>query len=300
MLTQFLVYLEKEKRYSSHTVNAYHTDLHQFKVYLELQYSILNLNEVKYNYVRSWIASLSIKSIDNRSIHRKISSLKSYYNWAIRYKYIDQSPIEKVISPKLKKRLPEVIQKREVQELFDLTIETDDFETLRNSLIMSLFYQCGLRRAELIGLKLSDIQQKTKTLKVIGKGNKERVIPFGNELLGIILRYINKRNELDSIEGDFLILTKTGEKSYPKLIYRVVNQSLQQKTTIKKKSPHSLRHSFATHLADNGAELNAIKNLLGHSSLAATQVYMHLSIENVKNSYMKAHPRANLETKKLI
>ncbi|MBK7225149.1 MAG: tyrosine-type recombinase/integrase [Saprospiraceae bacterium] len=157
-----------------------------------------------------------------------------------------------------------------------------------------------MRRAELIGLKLSDIQQKTKTIKGIGKGNKERVIPFGNDLLGIILRYINKRNELDSIEGDFLILTKTGEKSYPKLIYRVVNQSLQQKTTIKKKSPHSLRHSFATHLADNGAELNAIKNLLGHSSLAATQVYMHLSIENVKNSYMKAHPRANLETKKLI
>jgi len=233
---------------------------------------------------------------ENKSIHRKISSLKSLYKWAIRKNLLSFDPIEKLVRPKLKKRLAGIVQAGEMSHVLETLNSNDEseFPSLRDDLVVSLLYHCGIRRAEIIDLVLNNINLSSKILKVKGKGSKERMIPFGDELLSKLLRYINKRKDLKYREGDYLILTNTGSKSYPKLIHRIVEKSLIGKTTIEQKSPHSIRHSFATHLADAGAEMNAIKSLMGHASLASTQFYTHLSVEKLKESYKAAHPSANL------
>ena len=296
MVDDFIIYITTEKRYSTHTTEAYRRDLTQFCRFLMLQYQIEDIKQANFLMIRSWIADLSESGNENKSIHRKISSLKSLYKWAIKKNILLIDPMEKLVRPKLKKRLAGIVQEREMNRVLanlNSKVETD-FPGLRDDIVVSLLYHCGIRRAEIIDLTLNNINLSSKILKVRGKGSKERMIPFGDELLSKLLRYINKRKDLEYREGDYLILTNTGSKSYPKLIHRIVEKSLIGMTTIEQKSPHSLRHSFATHLADAGAEMNAIKSLMGHASLASTQFYTHLSVEKLKESYKAAHPSANL------
>lgn len=297
MVDSFISYLEKEKRYSPLTLEAYQMDLIQFSRFLLLQYSLNAITQSNHMMIRSWIADLSCSGLDHRSIRRKLSCLKSYFKWALYRKLINKNPMHKVVSPKLKKGLPEVIQVAELMTVInsDQVQVTQDFSTNRDKLIVALFYHLGIRRAELLTLRLNDISLIEQKLKVIGKGSKERIIPFGDELKMMISRYINMRGEFIKVSNPYLIVTNTGNQAYPKLINRVVAAQLKGHTTISKKSPHSIRHSFATHLADSGAEINAIKNLLGHSSLAATQVYTHLAVEKLKDNYQHAHPRAHLK-----
>ncbi len=296
MVDDFIIYITTEKRYSIHTAEAYRRDLTQFCQFLMLQYQIEDIKHANFLMIRSWIANLAEVGNESKSIHRKISSLKSLYKWAIRKNLLSFDPIEKIVRPKLKKRLAGIVQAGEMSHVLETLNSNDEseFPSLRDDLVVSLLYHCGIRRAEIIDLVLNNINLSSKILKVRGKGAKERMIPFGDELLSKLLRYINKRKDLKYREGDYLILTNTGSKSYPKLIHRIVEKSLIGKTTIEQKSPHSIRHSFATHLADAGAEMNAIKSLMGHASLASTQFYTHLSVEKLKESYKAAHPSANL------
>ena len=300
MIQAFLEYLQHEKRYAAHTLKSYRADLLQFEAYLQMQYEIEDLKKVHAVYIRSWLVHLINKGNTNKTLNRKLSSLKSFYKFSLSRDLLTQNPASKIVAPKVKKRLPEVVRADDLQNDFDW-MNCYDFEILRNYLVVELLYQTGMRRAELLALKLSDINFMQSKCKVLGKGNKERNIPLGAELISLIKHYLKIRSdylkdlqaEAESIEHliEHVIITMKGKKAYPKLIYRIVNSDLSRSTTNKKKSPHVLRHSFATHLLDSGAELNAVKELLGHSSLAATQIYTHNSIKQLKDLYKRAHPK---------
>lgn len=298
MIQAFLDYLQHEKRYASHTLKSYSADLLQFEAYLQMQYEINDLKKVHGMYIRSWLVYLIEKGLCNKTINRKLSSLKSFYKFSLSRDLVSQNPASKIVAPKVKKRLPEVVRADDLQKDFDWTICLD-FEILRNHLVVELLYQTGMRRAELIALKISDINFVQSKCKVLGKGNKERNIPIGKTLILMMKHYLKIREAfLDELEleaegylNEHIIITLKGKKAYPKLIYRIVTEDLKKSTTNKKKSPHVLRHSFATHLLDSGAELNAVKELLGHSSLAATQIYTHNSIKQLKDLYKRAHPK---------
>lgn len=291
-IERFIRYLQFEKRFSPNTVTAYQKDLYQFSDFIkELEPDLL---AISHQQVRSWVVSLMDEGMEPKSINRKISSLRSFYKFLQREGLINNSPMLHVKAPKVPKRLPVIITEQKMDTLLDAdTIFSDDFQGIRNRLIIELLYGTGMRLAELLALKDDDINSYENQIKVLGKRNKERIIPITKSLASLIQEYQSlKRNQDFAVQSPSLIVTNEGKVAYPKLIYRVVNAILSLISTHDKKSPHILRHSFATSLLNRGADLNAIKELLGHSSLAATQVYTHNSVEKLKSIYKQSHPKA--------
>lgn len=287
----FLQYLQYEKRFSAHTLTAYKTDLGQFVAYLAAEFEISDPAEANHQVIRTWVVQLMDQDHSPNSVNRKISSLKTYFRFLTKEGHVADNPMGKIVAPKSGSQLPVFVEQKHIDNLFDVIEFEADFEGARNRLILELFYHTGMRQAELINLKTRDVDFNTSTLKVLGKRNKERLIPFGPELQKAIHSYLNYRQG-EGLSGEFLLLTAKGRKLYPKLVYRVVNRYLSLVTSVGKKSPHVLRHTFATHMLNNGADLNAIKELLGHANLSATQVYTHNSFEKLKSIYNQAHPRA--------
>ena len=296
----FINYIQFEKRYSPHTVTAYRTDLEQFYEFLNQQYGISDIIDVNHSMIRSWLVFLLEKQNTTRSINRKITTLKSFYKFLIKEGIVNQNPVRKIITLRTSKRLPVFVGKEKMDILLDEIDYGEGMHALRDRLILEMFYVTGMRLSEMLNLKESDIDFHHYTIKVLGKRNKERLIPFSDKFGKVLKTYIPARRDAidrDAINGvsvavPYLFLTDSGRKIYPKMIYRIVNTYLGQVTTIEKKSPHVLRHTFATHLLNNGAELNAVKELLGHANLAATQVYTHITIEKLKKIYQQAHPKA--------
>jgi len=290
--TKFIDYLSFEKKYSQHTVVAYKKDLGDFLQFAKEEYEYEEILNVNYAIIRSWIVSMVDKGIANRSINRKISSLKTYYKFLLKTKQIETTPLAQHKALKTSKKLQVPFSEKEIQDVLELLQDEDGYEGLRNKLMVELFYSTGMRRAELINLKLKKVSIDQKTIKVLGKRNKERVIPLLPSVIKTLEQFIAERNKLERIEDkDFLILTGKGDKIYETLVYRIINNYFSKASAKVKKSPHILRHSFATHLLNEGADLNAVKELLGHSSLASTQVYTHNSIAQLKKVYQNAHPR---------
>lgn len=290
-INTYLTYLRVEKRYSKHTLISYHKDLLQLHEYIDDAYGLEDVTLFKAQHLRSFVVHMVGKDLSAKTINRKVSSVRSFFGYLLRKNIIEADITEKLQSPKIPKRLPEFIKESESSKLDELIV-SDDFKSIRNYTILNLFYLTGMRRSELINLEISDLDISGQRLKVLGKGNKERYIPVGNKLIKNILRYISVRNEaFPGLQERALFITIKGKKAYPKLIYNIVHKELSLITTSAKKSPHILRHSFASHLLNNGADLNAIKEMLGHANLSATQIYTHNSITKLKETYRKAHPK---------
>lgn len=266
--------------------------MHAFAAYLLSSYEINDLSKVTMPMIRSWVASMKEDGMNSNSINRKISTLKSFYKFLLKKGEIDANPMQKIHLLKKAEKLPVYIEKGQLEAFAKESQLADNFISLRNNLIIELLYATGMRQSELIELKDSSIDVANSMLKVIGKRNKERNIPLSRHIVDQLSKYISLKKETFTLDNDWLIVTNKGLKAYPKFIYRTVNQQLSGYTSTQK-SPHILRHSFATHMLNNGADLNNIKELLGHSNLSATQVYTHNSIEQLKKIYKKAHPRAN-------
>ena len=293
LILGFLTYISAEKRYSEHTRKAYESDLIQFRDYILLSYSEKDLSKVTSAMVRSWVIELMEQNRSSRSVNRKLSTLKSFYRYLLREAVISENPMSKVSSPKVKSRLPGFVDQEVMNELLSADRFGADFAGVRDHLILLLLYYTGMRRSELIGLKPSSVDVHNKTLKVLGKGNKERIIPINDEVIELIGEYRNKLEEEGfALHKDHLILTDTGQALYPKFVYRRVKDHLSRVSTAQKRSPHVLRHTFATHMLNNGADLNSIKEILGHANLSATQIYTHNSVEQLKQIYNQAHPKA--------
>ncbi|NQW06911.1 MAG: tyrosine-type recombinase/integrase [Candidatus Pelagibacter sp.] len=290
--SQFIDYLALEKKYSPHTVTAYKKDLESFLAFASEGYNYTTINQVSYSIIRSWIVSLVDKNISNRSINRKMSSLKTYYKFLLKTSQIEINPLAKHKALKTAKKIQIPFSEKEIENVLELLKSADDFESVRNKLIVELFYSTGIRRAELVGLLLADVSVSQKTIKVLGKRKKERIIPLLSPVAISIEQYLEFRKNLNYIKDDkHFFLSIKGVKIYETLVYRIINAYFSEASEKVKKSPHILRHSFATHLLNEGADLNAVKELLGHSSLASTQVYTHNSIVKLKEVYKKAHPR---------
>ncbi len=292
-IRSFLDYLKFEKRYSVHTITAYQNDLTDFFDYLSAQFGEVRLKEITHSFIRNWLAYLKGEGVTSKSINRKISSLRSFFKYHLRLGHINVTPMVNVISPKVSKRLPVFVKEEETKELIQtLNHASEDWKSLNAKMLILLFYSTGMRLAELINLREKQLDFSRSQIKVLGKGNKERIIPVSKELVKNIEEYRQlKKKEFEKTD-DALLVTEKGKKLYPKYAYLLVRQYLGQAGTLDKKSPHVLRHTFATHLMNSGADLNAVKELLGHSSLASTQVYTHNSIEKLRNVYKKAHPKA--------
>lgn len=292
-LTNFFSYIRFEKRFSEHTIKAYESDLTQFKNYINLTYEVNNDEDIRHTHIRAWIVDLLEQKVTTRSINRKLSTLKSYFQFLIKRAVLTLDPMEKVIAPKVGKRLPVVIPVDRLEFLFEQIEFGNDFKGIRDKTMLELLYQTGIRRSELMNLTYQDVNLEELTIKVLGKGKKERLVPISHKLSQTIQTYMAIKNATFPLElFNVLFVTEKGKKMYPKKVYTIVNHYLSLITTEEQRSPHVLRHSFATHLSNNGADLNAIKELLGHSSLAATQVYTHNSIERLKQIYQQAHPKA--------
>ena len=292
ILSPFLDYIKFEKRYSAHTFRAYADDLTAFFSFAQAQFEVSQPAQITPGMIRSWMASLTLQKVQPRSINRKISSLKSFFRYCLVQSQITANPTKTIQVLKTKKRLPSYVEQDQMETLLKQTIFPDDFRARGDHLIISLLYHTGIRVSELVGLKSSQIDFPRSQLKVLGKGNKERIIPLNGELLKRIKEYGQEKNELFP-EANFpnLLLTPRQKPPTARQVYDIVKKYLSLVTTADKKSPHVLRHSFATHLTGNGAELNAVKELLGHSSLAATQVYTHNNIERLRDIHKKSHPK---------
>ena len=290
-LSQFIDYLQYEKKYSLHTVNAYQKDISDFAGFAEENFEETNLAEISYSIIRSWIVKLVDEEVSNRSINRKISSLKTFYKFLLKTKQVEVSPLAKHKSLKVSKKVQVPFSAKEVETVIT-NFSAEGFSDLRDQLIIELLYSTGMRRAELINLKLEDIQIESSQIKVLGKRNKERMIPLLASVKKTFIAYLKEREQLEiNSESDYLLLTNKGKKLYDTLVYRIVNGYFSRVSTKTKNSPHIIRHSFATHLLNEGADLNSVKELLGHSSLASTQVYTHNSIKELSKVYLKSHPR---------
>ncbi len=288
----FIDYLLLEKKYSPHTVTAYTKDIERFLNFVSDVYEQNTLLLVNYSMIRSWIVSLVDSGIANSSINRKISSLKTYYKFLLKTGQITETPLARHRSLKVAKKVQIPFSQTEVEDALELFDHANDFQTLRDKLIVELFYSTGIRRAELIGLRLSDVSRVQKTIKVLGKRNKERIIPLLPSVLSTMDQYKIHREALPNLAAtDSLLVTSKGNAIYETLVYRVITRYFSEISLKVKTSPHILRHSFATHLLSQGAELNAVKELLGHASLASTQVYTHNSIDTLKQVYKNTHPR---------
>ena len=293
MLTKFQEYLLYEKKYSVLTVRAYIDDIQEFKTFLNQTDAETNLLEISYTYIRSWIVALADKKISNRSINRKIASLKAFYKFLLKIKQIKNSPLQQHQALKTEQKLQIPFSEAETQAIQHTFEEATTFEEFRNQVIIELFYTTGIRRAELINLELININFENNSIKVVGKRNKERIIPLLNITKRTIKSYLVERQKLEIIEDKkLLILSQKGKKMSESFVYRLINTYFSTVSKKTKKSPHVLRHTFATHLLNNGANLSAVKELLGHSSLASTQVYTHSSLAELKKTYQNAHPRA--------
>ncbi|HMQ00077.1 MAG TPA: tyrosine-type recombinase/integrase [Cyclobacteriaceae bacterium] len=293
MTESFLRYLQYEKRYSAHTIQSYQTDLEQFSQFLTGTFPDFNPETADYGIIRSWIISLVDEEIDARSVNRKIACLRSFYKFLLKEEVITKNPMTKIRVLKTAKKLPQFINEPDMNKILDQVTFENTFEGWRDKLILELFYGTGIRLAELIGLKEQDIDRRNNTIKVLGKRNKERVIPYAKSINAVIDNYLSFKNSEEIRKGNrHLFVTNDGEDCYPMMIYRTVRKYLNLFGNIDKRSPHVLRHTYATHLLNKGAEINAVKDLLGHSSLAATQVYTHNSLEKLKKAFDQAHPKA--------
>ena len=291
-IDSFLEYLLLEKKYSIHTIKAYKRDLISLQDFCKETYCQENISHINYSQIRSWVVKLVEDKISNRSINRKISSLKSFYKYLQKIKTIQNNPLSGHKALKTPKKIQVPFSVKEVNEVLSNITTNDSFESLMNKLIVELFYSTGMRRAELINLTLGSVDIHSRTIKVLGKRNKERIIPLLPSIVKSIDHYLRYRKELPH-QSDYLFLTSKGNKIYETLVYRVINNYFSKVSSKVKKSPHILRHSFATHLLNEGANLNSVKELLGHSSLASTQVYTHNSLDQIKKVYNQAHPRSN-------
>jgi len=289
----FTDYLLLEKNYSVLTVKAYQNDLEDFLDFIKYEYESNSIKKINYSQIRSWIVLLVENGIANRSINRKVSALNTYFKFLLKIGDINNNPLSKHRALKTSKKIQIPFSEAEIKTVLDDLNFADDFESVRDKFIIELFYSTGIRRIELVELKLTSIDLNTKTLKVLGKRNKERIVPLLKSVVLTAVKYLEFRKELERIsDADILFLTKKGYKIYETLVYRTINGYFSLASSKVKKSPHILRHSFATHLLNQGADLNAVKELLGHSSLAATQVYTHNSIAELKKVHINAHPRS--------
>jgi len=291
-IKSFIDYLQLEKKYSQNTVKAYENDIKSFTEFNKKEFGQSSVNKANYSQLRSWIVILVESKISNRSINRKISSLNTYYKFLLKIEEIKVNPLNNHKALKTKKIIQLPFSEKEVSNALDINNFQDSYEGKRDRLIIEMLYSTGIRRIELVGIKLKDLDFSSSRIKVLGKRNKERFIPMLNSTILLVKEYLDYRSELNRIKDkDFLFLTSKGEKIYENLVYRITNKYFDYVSSKVKKSPHILRHSFATHLLNNGADLNAVKDLLGHSSLAATQVYTNRSIEEIKKVYSNTHPR---------
>lgn len=293
MMDLFLNYLQYEKRYSPKTILSYSTDLTQFSTFLKTFTPDFPIEQASHSEIRSWIIALVESKIDSVSVNRKIACLRSFFKFLLRQEVISRDPMLKIKILKTKKKLPHFISEPDIISLLDRAEFSADHEGMREQLILELFYATGMRLSELINLKERNINLREKTIKVLGKRNKERVIPFSESIVPLIENYRALKNkEVSKQDHGLLFVTSTGEPLYPMMVYRIVKKYMKLFTSVEKKSPHVLRHTYATHLLNKGAEINAVKDLLGHSSLAATQVYTHNSMEKLKKVFNQAHPKA--------
>ncbi|MCL7752906.1 tyrosine-type recombinase/integrase [Polaribacter sp. Z022] len=292
MINEFLDYLSLEKKYSAHTITAYKTDLNSFKSFLIDNCNLEDLSEVNYSLIRSWIVTLVNNNVSNRTINRKVSSLKSFYKFLQKSNQIELNPLSKHKMLKVEKKVQVPFTAREINEVIKDIDKEDTFVSIRNKLIVELFYSTGIRRTELINLKEHNISFSDKTIKVLGKRNKERYVPLLGSVIQTLKKYLQLKKEFSIGLGE-LFITEKGNKIYETLVYRIINTYFSRVSSKEKKSPHILRHSFATHLLNEGADLNSVKELLGHSSLASTQVYTKNSLDVIKKVYNNAHPRSN-------
>jgi integrase/recombinase XerC len=293
-ISRFGDYLKFEKRYSPNTLTAYLNDLEQFSAFAQTQFDCKNVEDVIAAFVRTWLASIKDEiDAEAKTINRKISSLKSFFKFLLRQQIISVSPMTTIVSQKQRKRLPQFVDKADVEKLWRYSDFPDTWEGRTQRLILLLFYQTGMRLSELVNLKEKQVDASNLSLKILGKGNKERILPCNKSLIGELASYAaDKRNLAENYNEDFLFVTEKGRQLYPKWVYNTVRKYLDPATTIDKRSPHVFRHTFATHLLNEGADLNAVKELLGHSSLASTQVYTHNTIGKLKEVFKKAHPKA--------
>jgi integrase/recombinase XerC len=293
VIERFIQYIQFEKRYSAHTITSYRNDLSQFFSYLDSDYKISEINEINFQHIRSWLVYLMEHNITTRTINRKITTLKSFYRFLLKEKLTEENPMNMVIAPKMSKRLPLFVEKNKMDKLFDNFDFGSDYIGIRDKLIIEMFYMTGMRLSELVNITSKDIDIQKKCIKVLGKQNKERIIPFTTTLEKHISIYMNLRDSLPNAhDSKYFFLKLNGEKIYNKLVYRLINYYLSIVTTLDKKSPHVLRHTFATHMLNNGADLNAIKEILGHANLSATQIYTHNTVEKLKKVYKQSHPKA--------
>lgn len=291
LITAFLKYLEHEKNYSKNTINAYRVDIITFKEFCITEFNQNEIEEVHYNQIRTWIVALVNKGISNRSVNRKMSSLKTFYSFLQKVGEVELNPLAKHKALKVQKKIQTPFDEGEVEQVLELLREGGDFESVRDRLIVELLYSTGIRRIELINIKEKDVDFTKQVIKVLGKRNKERFVILLPSVLETLNQYLSLKRSDNLVGGDELLVTKKGVKIYETLVYRIINLYFSRVSTKAKKSPHILRHAFATHLLNNGASLNSVKELLGHSSLASTQVYTHNSLEQIKKVYNMAHPR---------
>ena len=285
-LKNFLDYISNEKRYSIHTLTSYKSDLNQFFLFLNTELNISEPNKVSFKMIRNWISHLLENGLKSVSVNRKISSIKSYFKFIEMSGYSNYNPTLKIISPKTSKRLPVFVEKNNIDNLLDNNFFNEDFEGRRDKLIIELFYFTGIRLSELLNILILDIDFNNSSIKVLGKRNKERLIPVNFELAQNLKDFISQNNL-----SKFLFTDINHKKLYPKKVYRIVNYYISKVSSLKKRSPHILRHSFATHMLNNGADINAIKEILGHANLSATQIYTHNSIAKLKSVHNQAHPK---------
>ena len=290
--SSFLEYIKFEKRYSLHTSNAYSEDLELFFQFINHTYDTPKLKDISPSFIRTWLAYQKDKGVSAKSINRRISTLKSFFKFQLKTGLIEMSPMTIIVSPKVSKRLPVFVEQKNLSDLFDYVEFPDTWDGKMNRLMIVLFYSSGMRLSELIGLKESQIDFGNSNLKILGKGNKERLIPMSETLKSILKDYLlDKKEKFDINSSTSLLVNEKGRTLQPRYVQIQIKKYLSLVSTVDKKSPHILRHSFATHLMNNGADLNAVKELLGHSSLAATQIYTHNTIEKLKDIHKKAHPK---------
>lgn len=291
-IESFLRYIRYEKNFSSHTVLSYKNDLFQFEAFVTRETGAFSPESVDLDLVRNWVVNLVEEGVSPRSVSRKVSALRSFFKFLVKREVVSSTPIHDIQLPKIRKRLPSFLKQEEMDLLIDEVDFGDGFRAVRDKLVVNMFYSTGIRRAELIGLKDVDVDVSVSVLKVTGKRNKQRIVPFGEELRIQIEEYRKARDRDIPAGGEFFFIKEDGEPLYPELVYRVVTRYLEMVSTLTKKSPHVLRHTFASAMLNNGAELNSVKELLGHSSLASTEVYTHITFEELKQNYKQAHPRA--------
>ena len=282
---EFLHFLEHEKRYSLHTIKSYSTDLRQFRQFLSTEFNVTSVSQIEFQFIRAWIAGLLNNNISARSVNRKITTLKTYFRFLLKERFILKSPMLKIIPPKTSKRLPVFLEEIKMLKLFKEIDFGEGFIAERDRLILELFYFTGIRLSELINLQTKDVNYSEETIQVLGKRNKERLIPVTNDIIKQIKKLMSLQN------SSYLFTSDKKNQISTKKVYRLVKKYLGLVTSLDKKSPHILRHTFATHLLNNGADINAIKELLGHANLSATQVYTHNTIDKLKTIYKQAHPR---------